>query len=62
MPLDICVANSQGGISYVIMQAMQNAMSGANCRRHIASVVCEVEVDPEDRAFRNPDKPLGIFF
>lgn len=62
MPLDICVANSQGGISYVIMQAMQNAMSDADCKRHITSVVCEVEVDPEDRAFENPDKPLGYFF
>jgi carbamate kinase len=37
-------------------------MSGADCKRHIASVVCEVEVDPEDRAFQNPDKPLGYFF
>lgn len=62
MPLDICVANSQGGISYVVMQAMQNALRSANCRRPIASVVCEVEVDPEDPAFQNPDKPLGYFF
>jgi carbamate kinase len=62
MPLDICVANSQGGISYVIMQALQNAMTAADFRRHIASVVCEVEVDPTDPAFQNPDKPLGYFF
>ena len=62
MPLDICVANSQGGIAYVIMQAMRNAMSGADCQRPIVSMVCEVEVDPQDRAFENPDKPLGYFF
>jgi len=62
MPLDICVANSQGGISYVIMQAIQNALRGADSNRHIASVVCEVEVDPADRAFLKPDKPLGYFF
>ena len=30
MPLDICVANSQGGISYVIMQSLQNAMRNAD--------------------------------
>ena len=62
MPLDICVANSQGGISYVIMQAMQNALIVSNCRRQVVSMVCEVEVDPKDRAFQNPDKPLGYFF
>jgi carbamate kinase len=62
MPLDICVANSQGGISYVIMQAMQNAMRSVDFERHLASVVCEVEVNLEDSAFQNPDKPLGYFF
>lgn len=62
MPLDICVANSQGGISYVIMQALQNVLRSQGMRRPIASVVCEVEVDPADPAFARPDKPLGYFF
>jgi len=62
MPLDICVANSQGGISYVIMQAMQNSMRTAGLDRPVASVICEVEIDPADPAFVNPSKPLGYFF
>ena len=62
MPLDICVANSQGGISYVIMQALQNALKSANVDRAVTSVICEVEVDPNDPAFLNPQKPLGYFF
>jgi carbamate kinase len=62
MPLDICVANSQGGISYVIMQAMQNSLRSAGLDRPVASVICEVEVDPADPAFIIPDKPLGYFF
>jgi carbamate kinase len=62
MPLDICVANSQGGISYVIMQALQNVQRSQGQQRPIASVVCEVEVDPADPAFVRPDKPLGYFF
>ncbi|BDD87941.1 carbamate kinase [Desulfofustis limnaeus] len=61
-PLDICVANSQGGISYVIMQALQNALRSIHHRRPVASLVCEVEVNPDDPAFANPDKPLGYFF
>ena len=62
MPLDICVANSQGGISYVIMQALQNTLKGAQVDRAVTSVICEVEVDRDDPAFLNPEKPLGYFF
>jgi len=62
MPLDICVANSQGGISYVIMQTMQNALQAAKVDRDVTSIICEVEVNPDDPAFDNPDKPLGYFF
>ena len=45
MPLDICVANSQGGISYVIMQTMQNCLNTAKVDRVVSSILCEVEVD-----------------
>ena len=62
MPLDICVANSQGGISYVLMQTMQNSLQAAGVDRAVTSIICEVEVDPDDPAFENPDKPLGYFF
>lgn len=62
MPLDICVANSQGGISYVIMQTMQNSLHASGINRAVISIICEVEVDPNDPAFDNPDKPLGYFF
>jgi len=62
MPLDICVANSQGGISYVIMQALQNVMRTRDLQRPVAGIICEVLVDPADPAFSRPDKPLGYFF
>ncbi len=62
MPLDICVANSQGGISYVIMQALQNILREEKVQRRVASLVCEVEVAEDDPAFAHPDKPLGYFF
>jgi len=62
MPLDICVANSQGGISYVIMQCLQNTLKENGIKRAVSSLICEVEVDPDDRAFTRPDKPLGYFF
>lgn len=62
MPLEICVAHSQGGIAYLLMQAMENALRNADCERHVASLLTQVEVSPDDPAFSNPTKPIGPFF
>ena len=62
MPLDICVAHSQGGIAYVLMQALENTLREAGNSRHVVCLLTQVEVDPEDPAFRNPSKPVGYFY
>jgi carbamate kinase len=62
MSLDICVAHSQGGIAYLLMQAMENALREAGSPRHVACLLTQVEVDPADPAFDNPTKPIGPFF
>ena len=62
MSMDICVAHSQGGIGYLLMQAVDNALRATNNPRHIATLLTQVEVDPEDPAFENPTKYVGPFF
>ena len=62
MPLDICVAHSQGGIAYLLMQAMENALREEDNPRHVACLLTQVEVDKNDPAFDNPTKPVGPFF
>ena len=62
MSLDICVAHSQGGIAYLLMQAMENALREADNERHVACLLTQVEVDPADPAFTNPTKYVGPFF
>ena len=62
MSLDICVAHSQGGIAYLLMQALENALREADSQRHVACLLTQVEVDPDDPAFANPTKPIGPFF
>jgi carbamate kinase len=62
MPLDICVAHSQGGIAYLLMQALENALREADSPRHVACLLTQVEVDSDDPAFANPTKPIGPFF
>lgn len=62
MSLDICVAHSQGGIAYLLMQALENALRGAGNPRHVVCLLTQVEVDPDDPAFDNPTKPIGFFY
>ncbi len=62
MSLDICVAHSQGGIAYLLMQALENALREADDARHVACLLTQVEVDAEDPAFENPTKPVGPFW
>lgn len=62
MTLDICVAHSQGGIAYLLMQSLENALREADNPRHVACLLTQVEVDPKDPAFENPTKPIGPFF
>lgn len=62
MPLDICVAHSQGGIAYLLMQAIENSLREAGSERHCTCLLTQVEVDPDDPAFQNPTKYVGPFF
>ncbi|HLX28376.1 MAG TPA: carbamate kinase [Casimicrobiaceae bacterium] len=62
MSLDICVAHSQGGIAYLLMQALENALRAKGNPRHVVCLLTQVEVDPDDPAFANPSKPIGYFY
>ncbi len=62
MSMDICVAHSQGGIGYLLMQAIENELRKKGNPRHVASLLTQVEVDPDDPAFQNPTKFVGPFF
>ncbi len=62
MPLDVCVAHSQGGIAYLLMQALENALREVGDPRRVVCLLTQVEVDPDDPAFARPSKPIGYFY
>ncbi len=62
MPLDICVADSQGGIGYMIERQMRNVITEKKLRKNVITIVTQVLVDLDDPAFENPTKPVGAFF
>lgn len=61
MDLPECGAMSQGYIGYHLQQAIGVALHKGYKRWHVATVVTQTEVDPEDPAFLNPTKPIGAF-
>jgi carbamate kinase len=62
MPLDICVADSQGGIGYMIERILLNVMRKHGIARNIVTLVTMVEVDKDDKAFKNPSKRVGKIY
>jgi carbamate kinase len=62
MPMDICVAHSQGGMGYMLQQTLSNELRRHGLDITVASIVTQVEVDAQDPGFANPTKPVGRFF
>lgn len=60
-PLSVCVAMSQGYIGYDLQNALREEMLDRGIDKGVATVLTQVEVDPEDPAFENPTKPIGSF-
>ncbi|MCF7933704.1 MAG: carbamate kinase [Spirochaetia bacterium] len=61
VPLDSCVADTQGAIGYNLQMALHNEFIKAGINRPVATVVTQVEVDKDDQSFINPSKPIGTF-
>ena len=62
LPLDVCVAETQGSMGYLLEKALSNELQRNGTERDLMSVLTQVEVDAEDPAFRNPTKPIGPFY
>lgn len=61
MPLDTCVAMTQGSIGYWLQNALEKAIATKGLKKDVATVVTQVVVDEKDPAFANPTKPIGPF-
>jgi carbamate kinase len=62
MPLDICVADSQGGIGYMIERMLRNVLKKHKIEKDIVCVVTSVVVDKNDPAFKDPQKRVGKIY
>ena len=58
-PLDVLDAQTEGMIGYMIEQELGNELSA---KRHLATLLTMIEVDPKDPAFQKPTKPIGPIY
>jgi carbamate kinase len=59
MPMDVCGAESQGQLGYLIAQSLDNALRAAHVDVRVLCLVTQVVVNGRDPAFRRPSKPVG---
>jgi len=62
LPLDTCVADTQGGMGFMLQQCLDNAFRQAKVARRTVTVVTRTVVDAGDPAFAAPSKPIGNFY
>lgn len=61
-PLDVCVADTQGSMGYMLQLGVQNELAHYNINISVATIVTQVVVDKNDKGFANPNKPIGPFY
>lgn len=62
MPFAECGAMSQGYIGYHLQQSISNELNDRGINKNVATVVTQVVVDKNDKAFVNLSKPVGMFY
>ncbi|MFZ1978787.1 MAG: carbamate kinase [Bacteroidota bacterium] len=62
IPLDVCVAMTQGEIGFALQSALQSVLAKREIHRPVVSFLTLVVVDKNDPAFLKPTKPVGPFY
>jgi carbamate kinase len=62
VPLDVCVAETQGSMGYLLGTALSNRLRKDAVEKPVVTLLTRVVVDQEDPAFSDPTKPVGPFF
>lgn len=61
-PLDVCSAESQGFIGYMMDQTLKNELNKLGLTKNVVSMLTQTQVSKDDPAFQKPEKPIGVFY
>jgi len=59
LPLNVCVAGTQGTIGYMVQQSLQNKLRDMDMDREVVTLITQVIVDKNDPAIKTPTKFVG---
>jgi len=62
LPLGVIVADTEGGMGYMIEQSLQNMLTAHQIDRQVVTLVTQVVVDKDDPSILNPSKPIGPYY
>lgn len=62
MPLDVCGAQSQGQIGFLLVTAIRNVLNERGVQRPVVNILTLTRVRPDDPAFDHPTKPIGPYY
>lgn len=62
LPLGVIVADTEGGMGYMIEQSLQNKLHQLDIKRDVVTIITQVIVDPDDPSIINPTKYVGPFY
>jgi len=62
LPLGICVADTEGGMGYMIEQSLKNRLKKEGIRRDVVTIVTQVIADKDDPSIKEPTKFIGQFY
>ena len=62
LPLGVLVADTEGGMGYMIEQSLQNRLRAEGIDRPVVTIITQMLVDADDPAIQNPTKYIGQFY
>jgi len=60
--LDVCDADTQGEIGYLLAQSVRNELGRAGLKVPVVAVLTQCVVSADDPAMKSPSKPIGPFY
>ena len=62
LPLGVCVADTEGGMGYMIEQSLLNRLREESIDRQVVTIITQMLIDEDDPAIQNPTKYIGQFY
>jgi len=61
-PLDVCGAQTQGMLGYLLQQSLDNRLRESGINKQVVTVLTQVVVESSCSSFENPTKPIGLYY